>query len=461
MQPLPLDLEDSCPLQALPSRGSPASLSGYDENCLYLNIFSPNTSFIPSEGLPVLIFFHGGRYVTGSAATYPGENFSYYGNVVVVTVEYRLNVFGFAVLRPLVLSNKEFINVGLQDQEASIKWVYDNIPNFGGNPNKITISGQSAGASSVILHLTSGRVDGLISSAIVMSSWQLLFLNYESAATRTEIFANSVGCNGTDLDILTCMQTLPAARLTTEIVTFQPCIDGHVIKRPPFLDLAEGRVLNIPIIMGYIGPVGFPNGEATFDALYFSNFILESTGLTEIQYNTTVNDALSPWLTPSQINTVFSWYATNIASQGYWLTAGQALSDFFVVCPTILMAPLISSLSNEKIHAYYWNYTGSGNQFCLKFKICPYHGVELESLFDKPIMNSYTFNATDQAIAERFMASVAQFMNTGDPTSIDTFWPRYFFLTEQWQSQEGFPLPIVPFTDPFCNNYAPWYLGTA
>jgi len=141
--------------------------NGISEDCLYLNVWTPakrNTT-----GLPVLVYFYGGGNVAGdgSEPRYDGASMARKG-MVVVTVNYRLNIFGFLALPEMSAEApyKSSGNYGLLDQNAALKWVSENIKSFGGDPQKVTIAGESAGSVSVSLHMASPLSKGLIAGAI-------------------------------------------------------------------------------------------------------------------------------------------------------------------------------------------------------------------------------------------------------------------------------------------------------
>lgn len=139
------------------------------EDCLYLNVWTPADS--EKDALPVYVWFFGGGFQCGNTAEmeFDGERLARRG-IVVVTVNYRLNVFGF-LAHPLLTAEQPETptNYGHLDQQAGIKWVKRNIRAFGGNPEQITIGGQSAGGGSVMMHLTSPQSEGLFQGAIVDS----------------------------------------------------------------------------------------------------------------------------------------------------------------------------------------------------------------------------------------------------------------------------------------------------
>ena len=136
----------------------------YSEDCLYLDVYSPNVS----QSLPVLFYIHGGGYEYGTALTYPSDLLALHG-VVVVVIQYRLGPFGFLTTGNSAAPG----NFGMLDQVKALKWVKENIEHFGGDPSKVTICGLSAGATSVSLHLLSPLSKGLFHQAIAESGVDL------------------------------------------------------------------------------------------------------------------------------------------------------------------------------------------------------------------------------------------------------------------------------------------------
>ena len=136
----------------------------FSEDCLYLDVYTPNVSL----SLPVMVYIHGGGYEIGTAVTSPGDILALQG-VVVVVIQYRLGPFGFLTTGDSVAPG----NLGMLDQVEALKWVKENIANFGGNPGKVTILGQSAGGASVSLHLLSPLSKDLFHQTITESGVDL------------------------------------------------------------------------------------------------------------------------------------------------------------------------------------------------------------------------------------------------------------------------------------------------
>lgn len=174
--------------------------NGMSEDCLYLNIWTPNTK----AKLPVLVYFYGGGFVAGdgSEARYDGESMAQKG-IVALTVNYRLGIFG-SFAHPELSAETSYHgsgNYGLLDQAAALQWVKNNISTFGGDPNKITIAGESAGSVSVSAQMVSPLSKHLIAGAIGESGSMLGTLPpspLEDAEKTGLEFATTIGVNSLD-----------------------------------------------------------------------------------------------------------------------------------------------------------------------------------------------------------------------------------------------------------------------
>lgn len=151
-------------------------LSGFElpgeesEDCLYLNIYTPAT-----EGArPVMVWIHGGAYMQGSANEYDGSRLAAENDVVVVCVNYRLGIFGFFDLGRYGDAYAGSANLGFQDQQAALRWVQENISDYGGDPDCVTIFGESAGGGSVLCQLCSPAAEGLFHRAASLSPGEVL-----------------------------------------------------------------------------------------------------------------------------------------------------------------------------------------------------------------------------------------------------------------------------------------------
>jgi len=185
----------------------------FSEDCLFLNVITPVDSG-DHDGLPVWIFIHGGALVNGTGAAFdPSVLVSTY-KIIVVTINYRLGALGW-LADPALDGNGIAGNYGLMDQQLAFKWVRDNIEHFGGNPNRVTIGGESAGGLSTSSNLASPAAMGLFHAAIIESGAYMLYTVRPVAAQEDlgVAFATGVGCTGTNPQIADCLRNAPVAAL--------------------------------------------------------------------------------------------------------------------------------------------------------------------------------------------------------------------------------------------------------
>jgi para-nitrobenzyl esterase len=231
-----------------------------NENCLTLNIWTGAMS--TTEKRPVMVWIYGGGFQFGGTATpvYNGENFAKLG-VVLVTVNYRTGVFGFLAHPELDLEGSFSGNFGLQDQLFALKWVRANIAAFGGDPQDITFFGESAGAMSMGLLMTSPKAQGLFQKTILESGayWDSEhgnLPNFIEARERGLAYQLSFGATGID-----ALRALPAADVDSHaywnsstdpsVTAFGPSIDYNVLVDIPARIFDQGRQMQIPMLAGF------------------------------------------------------------------------------------------------------------------------------------------------------------------------------------------------------------------
>jgi para-nitrobenzyl esterase len=226
---------------------------GMSEDCLFLNIWRPK-----QEGkFPVMVWVHGGGYTGGTAGTpmYWGDRMAESGGVVVVSFNYRLNVFGFLALPALRNedSNKSTGNYGALDQVAALKWVRDNIANFGGDPSNVTIFGESAGGQSVYTLVASPLAKGLFQRAIVESGRSNASLSLEKGFEDGKVMAQKLGCGPEDIKCLRGIapqKVLEAATGILEGNVFEPHHDNFFLTDTPRAIISSGNYNRVPMLVG-------------------------------------------------------------------------------------------------------------------------------------------------------------------------------------------------------------------
>jgi para-nitrobenzyl esterase len=235
--------------------------AGQDEDCLFLNIVASSE---PGDRKPVLVWLHGGAYVLGSGSQplYDGAALASRGDAVIVTINYRLNAFGFLDLSAYSNSRRRFdTNIGLRDAISALEWVRDNIAAFGGDPERVTLFGESAGGGMVTTLLTSPAAEGLFSGAIAQSSPATSVYDTSRAQRVAALYLDKLGIDAADIDRL---GDVPAAELvaasqelfesvpltTPGTIAFAPIIDGDLVPDHPVKLAREGRSHPVPLILG-------------------------------------------------------------------------------------------------------------------------------------------------------------------------------------------------------------------
>ncbi|HVS64274.1 MAG TPA: carboxylesterase/lipase family protein [Thermoanaerobaculia bacterium] len=228
-----------------------------NEDCLFLNVWTPAAD---DGGRPVMVWFHGGGYAYGSGGwpAYDGRNLAEKGDVVVVTVNHRLNVFGYLYLGDRF--GEEYAasgNAGNLDLVASLEWVRDNIAAFGGDPDLVTIMGESGGGSKVSHLLATRAANGLFHRAIIQSGPGVTSGRKDQAADLAGKLLTEAGVETLDElrslpanDILAAARRAQAGRDRAQ-GGFGPIVDGVVLDRDPFAPAAHEMSKDVPVMIGW------------------------------------------------------------------------------------------------------------------------------------------------------------------------------------------------------------------
>ncbi len=252
----------SAPQVSANGRG-PAGSPGESEDCLVLNVFTPALS--GGRNRPVMVWLHGGGFATGSGSgpIIDGTNLARTGDVVVVSINHRLNVFGFTYLGEQAGSDFALSGgAGMLDIVAALQWVRDNISRFGGDPNLVTIFGQSGGGRKVATLMSMPPAKGLFHRAVIESGAVLRLTTPEDAIHTTEMLLAELGLKPSQAREL---QTVPVARLLAaneavyKKITFRepgmvantPMIDGQALPGHPWDPAAPSLSSSIPLLIGH------------------------------------------------------------------------------------------------------------------------------------------------------------------------------------------------------------------
>jgi para-nitrobenzyl esterase len=230
-----------------------------NEDCLFLNVWTP--ALRDGRKRPVMFYIHGGAYNNGSGSSplYDGVRLCRRGDVVVVSINHRLNAFGYLYLARF--GGPEFAdsgNAGQLDLILALQWVRDNIAEFGGDPNKVMVFGQSGGGAKIATLMATPLANGLFHRAATMSGQQVTASGALNASLRTRVVLDALKLTP---DRVAEIRTLPAERLLLAInerdpvlpfgsISFAPVLDERTIKRHPFYPDAPEQSANIPMIIG-------------------------------------------------------------------------------------------------------------------------------------------------------------------------------------------------------------------
>jgi para-nitrobenzyl esterase len=396
-----------------------------DEDCLYLNVWSP--AELAGERLPVMVWIHGGSFETGSGsmAVYGGQNLAAKG-VVVVTINYRLGPLGFLALPALSAESGEGVsgNYGLLDQIAALQWVQKNIAGFGGDPTNVTVFGESAGAISILDLLVSPLAEGLFQRAIAQSG---ILLDHGFGVSTTGTLKDAEEDVLAQLRAKTPDELLAAAAaaagdssLMQQGLTWKPVADGYLLPDLPTKLWVAGKRQSVPLLIGSNADegntflAGLTVSPAEFEAQMrkiFGDYAAEALALYPVAGAEDITRALSRMLTEVGFASTARFAARSMSTPaslsgatGAGATAGGA--------------------SAGSTSAYLYHFT----RVPLKNPLGAFHGVEIPYVFGNTGLFS-GLGAIEQAdldLSDAIMGYWTRFAATGDPNGEGAIpWPEY------------------------------------
>jgi para-nitrobenzyl esterase len=387
------------------------------EDCLYLNVSTPTLR--PGADRPVLVWIHGGGLTQDGALNYDGTKLAADG-VVVVTINYRLGVFGF-LAHPALAARQggSAGNYGLMDQQAALTWVQHNISHFGGDPQNVTIAGQSAGGLSVLAHLVSRSSRGLFQKAIVQSgAFALNQVPLADAEAFGTSFAASVGCPD---QTARCLRHLSADTLVNAFpsAAIPGFVDGKVLTQSIGAALAAGRFAHVPVLNGInqVEELIFVAGPHL--AVSNGTFVLAPTPTVD-SYESEIASVLG--VSAARASAVAAVYPVG-AYPDPVVAFSTLVSDANFACPALQVDRWTSH--GARTFAYEFDdgtapplFTGS------PFYPIATHSSEIQYLFDQPnAPHPATLDATQEALAQTMRTAWAKFAATGSPATNAVPWP--------------------------------------
>jgi para-nitrobenzyl esterase len=429
-----------------PFAGPPNS----NEDCLYLNVFTQDTK----AKLPVLVWIHGGGYFDGASNDYDPTKLVTKGKLVVVTLNYRLNLFGFMAHPALDAEGHAVGNYGLMDMQAALKWVQRNIAAFGGDPGNVTLGGQSAGAGASAANVFSPGAKGLFHRAIFQSGGYTPFVPKSIAEEKGKKFAAAAGC--TTGDIAKCLRALPAAKIealagsaseTSPLIT-NPMVDGTVIPQQEIDLIRAGKFNKVPIMMGTT------HDEGNFNNGILQYFKKDRAALNEADYRgylqRTYGGNAGPGGSPpayakDTIDRILAHYPVKAGAQMAW----DAAHSDALACRGQYTAEALSA--HVPVYMYLFNDRTAQTYFPKMpgFQPLAYHTADIAYVFTGyhggPNGVPFKLTPAQSQLSDRMVTAWANFARTGNPNaSDDKPWPKwkeggdtpaYLLQDKSWKTQ--------------------------
>jgi para-nitrobenzyl esterase len=405
-----LDFAPACPqlVEIDPTENNNSVMS---EDCLAVNVWTPG---VDNKKRPVMVWIHGGYFMEGSARNtwYDGARLAGRG-VVVVTLQYRMGAWGFLDVSDM--GGQDFAqsaNVGLLDQIAALKWVKENIAAFGGDPNNVTLFGQSAGAGSVGMMMVMPSARGLFHKAIMESGTPKELNDKATAAEVSRTYMKIAGVtNIKELQGLTMAQMLDAERKILETrfgySAFRPAMDGIVLNALPMQVMAAGHGTSVPILIGTnLDEIRF------WPALYDLPLEQKPESLLRKQLEGAVG---------SKAAGVIEAYRK--ADADYGDSVIHLLGDVLIRLPAIRFA----EANSQRQPTYMYLFTYHSTSTYRNFGAC--HGMELPFVFGViDDLDVIVFTGRDnhrEALKNQLQQAWVNFARNGDPSQPGLAWSKY------------------------------------
>ena len=371
------------------------------EDCLYLNVWAP----AQAQKLPVIVWIHGGGYYGGTGAQpgYDGGNLARRG-VVVVTINYRLGIFGFFAHPELTAESpdKASGNQGMEDQVAALRWVRQNIAAFGGDPARVTIMGESAGGESVAVLVASPLAKGLFQRAISQSGNFAMPIDASENALFDRTAAEQAGVAFTravGAKRLADLRALPVAALQKPAWAPHPIVDGHLLREDLTTTYRNHRQNDVPLLAGW-------NAEEGKD---LAPEILGTDKFTAASHKTLVAKLLGH--APSAAVLAAYPAATDAEARA---SIDRLTTDWWG-WRTRYWAGLQAQYGKARPYLYYFTHRPAEPLTPCGYGCGAGHGAEIQYVFDHLGQDPRPWSAYDRQLAARLADTWANFARTGTP----------------------------------------------
>ncbi|NXP17210.1 THYG protein, partial [Scytalopus superciliaris] len=408
------------------------------EDCLYLNVFVPATSV---QNMSVLLFFHnGGSYnAEEGKTTLDGSYLAAIGNIIVVTANYRVGVFGFLSTGSAEASG----NAGLLDQLAALKWVQQNIAGFGGDPSRVSLGADRGGADVTSVHLLTDTADTDLFRRMLLMGGSAFspasIITTRRAQTQAAVLAEDVGCpSSTSEETVACLRQLPARVLNdaqTKLLAisgpFQywgPVKDGIYLREPLAKALRRPQLRKVDLLIGSAQQDGLISRAKAIKKFEES----QGRANSKTAFYQALQNSLGGEESNSFIEDAATWYYSLEHSADDYSSFSRALEnatrDQFITCPIINMASYWASASRGNVFMYHVpessSQSSSGQELLL----------DVQYTFGLPFYPKYEeqFALEEKSLSLQIMQYVSNFVNSGNPNYHHSFSRRMSGVMPPW-----------------------------
>uniref|UniRef100_A0A5S6Q7L5 Carboxylic ester hydrolase n=1 Tax=Trichuris muris TaxID=70415 RepID=A0A5S6Q7L5_TRIMR len=411
-----------------------------DENCLYLNMWVP----WGVRNATVLVWLYGGGFWYGSPSLdiYDGRALAAEGDVIVVNLNYRMGVFGFLFLDDPDVPG----NMGLMDQQLGLQWIRRNIAYFGGNPERVCLFGESAGAASIVAHMISNNSrplfhNGILQSGSLDNPWAMD--SPKKALNKAQQFVRSLHCDDESVSAtIRCLMSKSAKELNDAVwnvnlsfLEFPFVIvsrdRGGFFDRDAFVSLHERNYkMDINLI------VGLNENEGSFWTFYYlpRHFRLEHESLLSKEaFMDCVNESLALYPAVVRRAAAFHYFDQQCRNQPeyYRDAVNTMIGDYFFTCDSLWFAEQLLEAQEAKVYVYHFKHRASTNPWPAWAGVM--HAYEIEFVFGLPLLYPANYTPQEEEFSKEIIKYWTTFATSGKPEvprrSLN--WPEYTLASKQ------------------------------